>query len=268
MPNHRSMLLSPTWPTPPQIRAYSTTRLGGGSHPPFNSLNLGLSTEDDPAVVAENRRLLQERLMLPSAPYWLIQTHSNIAIEATHTYQQQEADAAYTIEPGVICAVVTADCLPLLVTHRQGGAVAAIHAGWRSLLNGVIEETLTALAAKRGAISDYLIWLGPAISQAAFEVGPEVYDAFIEKAPADQIAFHPSDRPQHFYADLYQLARNRLTRMGVPEQQIYGGDYCTYRDEALFFSYRRDGAASGRMASLIWIAPEGEINPEVEMEMG
>ncbi len=254
-------LLTPSWPQIPNVHGFSTTRIGGGSAPPFDSLNLGLSTEDDPKIVAQNREALKEAIGLKRAPYWLIQTHSNIAIEADHNYRQQEADASFTTEKSIISAVMTADCLPLLIAEKSGRGVASIHAGWRSLVSGVIENTLTALKEQlieKGIDSpSFQVWLAPAISQKHFEVGPEVREVFLKEGNLDEPtanAFTPSERTNHYYADLYALARIRLARVGVAMEDIYGGDRCTFEEEEYFFSYRRDGLKSGRMATLIWMS--------------
>ena len=240
-------ILQPDWPAPPGVRAVSTLRGGGVSSGPFASLNLGLHVGDDPVFVQENRRLLVEQLSLPSEPSWLCQVHGNRCMEAGIT-DTPEADASWTDRPGIVCAVMTADCLPLLICKRDGSAVAAVHAGWRGLANGVIESTIATLKS-----TDILVWLGPAIGADAFEVGAEVRDTFVGQDPALAGAFRaqPGDR---FLADIYRIARSTLKHLGVAPENLFGGDWCTYHQADQFFSYRRDGA-TGRMASLIWLEP-------------
>lgn len=241
-------LIFPDWPAPPQVRAVATTRLGGRSGGPYASLNLGDHVGDDPAAVAANRASLRQRLPeLQEEPQWLVQVHGNrcVSLDAD---AQREADASISRRPGRVCAILTADCLPLLFCNRAGSAVAAAHAGWRGLAGGVIEATVRAMAQPA---DELLVWLGPAIGPAAFEVGEEVRRAFIAVDPAAEACF-AAGLPGKWWCDLYGLARQRLAALGVTA--VYGGDYCTWSEPAKFFSYRRDGA-TGRMASLIWLAP-------------
>lgn len=240
--------IKPNWPAPNNILAYTTLRTGGVSKPPYGSFNLGDHVGDNEEAVANNREQLQSSLHLSMEPIWIRQTHSTIAIEALPQHRFQEADAAYTHQTHHPCIVLTADCLPILLCHRLGTHVAAIHAGWRGLANGVIESTLAALNLPP---EDLLIWLGPAISVMHYEVGNEVRDIFLRETPTAEHAFLPSPN-QRWFADMYEIARARLQQRGIT--QIYGGDYCTYRDKELFYSYRRDGGKTGRMASLIWLS--------------
>lgn len=234
----------PDWPAPPNVRALVTTRNGGVSTGPYASLNLGDHVGDDPAAVAENRRLLHTHL--PAEPVWMKQVHGVRCIDAAQTTPFPEADAAFTHTPGVICAVLTADCLPILLCDMDGTAVAAAHAGWRGLAAGVIEATIAAM----GVPSDRLMaWLGPAIGAQHFEVGGEVRDTFIAHDPQAARAFTAKANGK-WLCDIYLLARQRLEALGVCRPA--SADFCTVRDEARFFSYRRDGA-TGRMASLIWL---------------
>ncbi len=239
----------PGWPAPASIRAGSTTRHGGVSLPPYASLNLGDHVGDLPVAVAENRRRLCQQLQLPSEPVWLQQVHGVTVVDAATVRAEAEADASFTTHPNKVCVVMTADCLPLLCCDRQGTVVAAAHAGWRGLLNGVIEATVLRMGV---ATAELLVWLGPAIGPSAFEVGDEVRDAFIAHDVAATAAFKPSPSGR-WLADIYQLARQRLARMGA--LAVYGGDCCTYSEAERFYSYRRDGV-TGRMASLIWIAED------------
>ena len=236
----------PEWPVPQSVRALSTTRTGGVSEGRWKSLNLGDHVEDDPAAVAENRRILAGKAALPSEPLWLQQVHGCAVADATAGQEGCEADAAWSDSPGQVCAVMTADCLPVLFANRSGTRVAAAHAGWRGLAAGVLERTLGHFADAPGEI---VAWLGPAIGPGAFEVGDEVREAFISIHADSQGAF-AATQPGHWLADIYSLARTHLAAAGV--SQVYGGEFCTYSDSARFFSYRRDGV-TGRMATLIWL---------------
>jgi len=236
----------PDWPVPAHVRAAVTTRAGGVSVGPYASLNLGDHVGDEPAAVVENRARLVQVLRLPAEPRWLKQVHGTCALDAAAAIGGCEADAAFTALPGVVCAVLTADCLPVLFCDRAGTRVAAAHAGWRGLAAGVLERTMDTLGT---APADVLAWLGPAIGPQAFQVGEEVRTAFVSQDQAAATAFRPHGEGR-WLADLYALARLRLSRHGVAA--VYGGGLCTFSDPARFFSYRRDGA-TGRMASLIWL---------------
>jgi len=235
----------PDWPAPVSVRALVTTRAGGVSRGPYRSLNLGVHVGDDPERVRENRARL--RTLLPADPVWLEQVHGSDVIDAAQAAPGTRADGAYTRTRGVICAVLTADCLPIFLCDRAGTEVALLHAGWRGLVGGVIERGLAVL---RAPPEDRLAWLGPAIGPRAYEVGEEVREAFVSRRPEAAAAFTPA-RPGKWYLDLYALARQRLEALGV--RAIHGGRYCTASQPELFFSHRRDGA-TGRMASLIWLA--------------
>jgi YfiH family protein len=238
----------PDWPAPPSVRALITTRAGGVSRGAYAGMNLGMRAGDAVEDVARNRARLRQAL--PAEPLWLRQVHGTSVVEADGMHGSPEADAAVARRPGTVCAVLSADCLPLLFCDEEGSLAAAVHAGWRGLSCGVIEHTLRVIDRPPAAL---LAYLGPAIGPAAYEVGAEVREAF---AAADRggdaetgVAFTPG-KPGKFHADLYALARRRLARSGVV--RIYGGGYCTYTERERFYSYRRDGA-TGRMASLIWI---------------
>lgn len=239
-------LLIPDWPAPANVRACVTTRAGGVSVAPFDSFNLGDHVGDDPAAVAENRRRLQALLGCQAA--WLSQVHGVAVVEADPA-QVTEADASWSTTPGVACAVMTADCLPLLFCDRAGTRVAAAHAGWRGLAAGVLEASVAALGCPPAEV---LVWLGPAIGPQAFEVGAEVREAFVAQHAAAAEAFVPSVNPGRFMADLYRLARIRLAVSGVAA--VYGGGLCTFGDAERFYSYRR-APRTGRQASLIWLEP-------------
>ncbi|MCG9094304.1 peptidoglycan editing factor PgeF [Laribacter hongkongensis] len=239
--------LTAGWPAPARVRTLITTRDGGVSLAPYASLNLGQHVGDDPAAVAENRARL--RACLPAEPFWLNQVHGIGVQEACADAPDvpPDADAGFTRQPGVVCAVMTADCLPMLLTDRSGSVVAAAHAGWRGLCNGIIEATIARMAVPA---NDILAWLGPAIGPDAFEVGPEVRAAFMAHDPTAASAFAAIPDGKYL-ADIYLLARQRLNACGVTE--VHGGDACTVTERERYFSYRRDGR-TGRMASLIWLA--------------
>lgn len=240
-----SALIHADWPAPEGIHAITTTRLGGVSQPPFDSLNLGTHVGDKPQAVIENRRILHDRARLPSEPLWLQQTHSTQVITADDWSQGIEGDAIVSDRPGQVCAILTADCLPICLCDQAGQQIAAIHAGWRGLAAGIIERTLAQMTA---APDDIVAWLGPAIGPQQFEVGHDVYRAFTQQDAHADAAFQKQDA-DHYLADIYQLARYRLLQHGV--QNIYGGQYCTVSNPAQFYSYRRDGQ-TGRMATLVW----------------
>ncbi|WHP32519.1 purine nucleoside phosphorylase YfiH [Trabulsiella odontotermitis] len=239
-------IIVPQWPAPQGVVACSSTRVGGVSLPPYDSLNLGAHCGDDLAHVEENRARMFAAGGLPSEPVWLEQVHGKEVLTLTGgTYDSKRADAAYSHIPGQVCAVMTADCLPVLFCNRAGTEVAAAHAGWRGLCAGVLEETVACFA---DLPENIMAWLGPAIGPDAFEVGPEVRDAFMAKDANADRAFRPAG--EKYYADIYQLARQRLANVGV--EQVYGGDRCTFSQKDDFFSYRRD-KITGRMASFIWL---------------
>ncbi|MBP5953580.1 peptidoglycan editing factor PgeF [Pseudomonas sp. P42] len=235
--------LTPDWPAPASVRACVTTREGGVSEAPFDSLNLGDHVDDRPEAVAENRRRLTDHFSIK--PAWLQQVHG-IAVVHADPGIVATADASWTATPGIACAAMTADCLPALFCNRAGTRVAAAHAGWRGLAAGVLEATLDTIDVPA---EDVLVWLGPAIGPKAFEVGPEVREVFINQLPEAAEAFVPSDNAGKFMADIYLLARLRLAERGVTA--VYGGGFCTVTDPR-FFSYRR-AARTGRFASLVWL---------------
>jgi len=247
------VILVPGWPAPPTVRALTTTRVGGESSGPYASFNLATHVGDDPRQVAENRAALCARLGLPAEPTWLTQVHGTGVVDAgalPGADGAPVADASVTDRPGPVCAVLTADCLPVLFCTRDGSRVGAAHAGWRGLSAGVLEATLAALGHPPAEV---LAWLGPGIGPRAYEVGEEVREAFLAPDPGTADAFTPSGRPGHWLADMYALARRRLARAGVEE--VHGGGLCTYEDGERFYSYRRDGV-TGRIATLVWIGTE------------
>ncbi|MDF7667301.1 peptidoglycan editing factor PgeF [Orbaceae bacterium ESL0727] len=281
-------MIYPNWPAPTNIHAFTTTRQGGVSLPPFASLNLGSRTGDKQDHVAQNRLHVRQTEKLPSEPYWLYQTHSTTVLDISHYQPQQtqqnclhkinsshkisslhkinsplkideqiklEADASYTRQEGKVSVVLTADCLPVLFCSRFGDEVAAAHAGWRGLCHGILEATSERFTCPKTAI---LAWLGPAIGPQQFEVGEEVRQQFIAVDPEASKAFQPilptsqcesKIAEKKYLADLYLLARQRLAAVGITD--VYGGDHCTYREADKFYSYRRENV-TGRMASMIW----------------
>jgi polyphenol oxidase len=233
----------PDWPAPSHIQAIQTTRVGGVSVAPYDSLNLGDHVKDNAHHVAKNRQLLNA--FVPSEPVWLNQVHGVRVIDAAYSSCLESADAAYTTKANVVCVTMTADCLPILLCDIQGTVVAAVHAGWRSLCDGVIEATVEAMQVEAKSL---MAWLGPAIGPNAFEVGNDVRSQFIMQDANAAKAFKP--KADKWLGDLYQIARLRLQRLDI--NAIYGGGECTYSDPTQFFSFRRDGD-TGRMATLIWI---------------
>jgi len=239
--------LFPDWPAPDTIKALSTTRQGGFSLPPYNCFNLGTHVGDEPNTVIKNRDYLVNTAHLPEPPRWLNQIHGTRVINSNKWQLNIDADAIVSQQNNHICTIMTADCLPLLLCNKQGDTVAAIHAGWRGLAAGIIEKTIVEFSC---APQDILVWLGPAIGPNQFEVGTDVYQTFTQYSTKAMQAFQQTDAT-HYLANIYLLARQRLTALGV--SAIFGGDLCTTSDKQHFFSYRRDDI-TGRMASMIWIS--------------
>ena len=256
--NEAGPVLRADWPAPPGVVAFTTLRHGAGiSQAPFDAFNLGLRSGDEPRAVESNRSELRQRF-LPSAPHWLRQVHGMRVVRfdapapATTLDIEPEADAAVTSTPGTVLAILTADCLPVVFAARDGSEIAAAHAGWRGLAGGVLEATLEEMRTQRGEV---VAWLGPAAGPASYEVGREVFDAFVAHAPAAAAAF-TATRPGHWHVDLYALARQRLGRAGVSD--VHGGGHDTIAEPRRFFSHRRSTSTgsgrTGRMATLAWIA--------------
>lgn len=242
--------IEPDWPAAGHVRVLSTLRGGGVSEGPYASLNLAAHVGDRPEAVAANRLLLREATHLPGEPLWLEQVHGiDVVRHAGPAGPPLRADAAVAFEPGRVCAVMTADCLPVVFADRAGTRVGVAHAGWRGLAAGVLQSTIASLEV---AAADLHAWLGPAIGPAAFEVGPEVRAAYLANPalPGAPACFVPNDRGRYL-ADLYGLARLVLGAAGVTS--VHGGGWCTLEDATRFFSFRRDGA-TGRMATLAWLA--------------
>lgn len=248
--------ITPDWPAPPNVKAAATLRTGGVSEGVFSSLNLGSHVGDDPLAVADNRFLLGTALELPAEPTWLNQVHGFNVVDATagnvtdrSGNNPPTADASVARGPGAVCVVMTADCLPVVFCDRAGTRVGAAHAGWRGLAGGVLGATIKALNVPP---SQLMAWLGPAIEQDAFEVGDEVHEAFLKLAAENAAAFRANARAR-WQADLYQLARNELARLGVTA--VYGGGFECFADSERFFSYRRE-SRTGRMATLVWLTDQ------------
>ena len=239
--------IKPDWDAPAAVHALVTTRSGGLSLGPYSGLNLATHVGDDPEAVAANRALLRlPPFNLPAEPLWLQQVHGTRVLVADEYRENCQADACLARTSGLVCAVLTADCLPLLICAEDASVIAAAHAGWRGLAAGVIEAGVAAMAVEPGRL---LAWLGPAIGPNAFEVGADVREAFCRHDAAAQQAFVPRGKDK-WLCDLYLLARQRLAGLGV--RRVSGGECCTFGDAQRFYSYRRDGI-TGRMASCIWL---------------
>jgi polyphenol oxidase len=236
----------PDWPAPASVKALQTTRQGGISTAPYDTLNLGLHVGDDPVRVNRNRQLLAP--LMPSEPVWLEQVHGTVVANADAAACRVQADACIARQRGSVCVVMTADCLPVLLCDEAGTVVAAAHAGWKGLVSGVIEATVKEMGV---APQNLMAWLGPAIGPEAFEVGAEVRTAFMAHDAKAAEAFAPLGEQGKFHADIYQLARQRLNALGIAN--ISGGTFCTYHQRDKFFSYRRDGV-TGRMGTFVWLA--------------
>lgn len=242
------------WPLPATVRGFTTVRRGlGVSAAPFDAFNLGTrygEHRDDPAAVSRNRELLAQRAGLPSAPRWLHQVHGAgvLRFDGQAQGEEPEADAAVTSTAGTVLAILTADCLPVLFAADDGGEVGAAHAGWRGLAGGVLEATVAAMRTTPACLH---AWLGPAAGPQHYEIGAEVYQAFVSADPAAAAAF-AATRPGHWRVDLYRLARDRLARAGLSADHVHGGGLCTIADRERFYSHRRD-RITGRMATLIWM---------------
>jgi len=239
--------IAPDWPAPAHVRVLSTLRAGGVSVGPYAALNLAAHVGDRPEAVSANRLLLREAAHLPAEPLWLEQVHGINVIRHPGDPVVVQADASVAFEPGRVCAVMTADCLPVVLTDRGGTRVGVAHAGWRGLLDGVVEATIAALDTSPARL---FAWLGPAIGPDAFEVGDEVRAAFANRNPAAGACFRRNER-NRYQADLAGLARLALAAAEV--RSVHGGGWCTHHESDRFFSFRRDGI-TGRMATLAWLA--------------
>lgn len=235
----------PNWPAPKNVKAFASTRVGGFSSAPYQGLNLGAHVGDDPSIVEKNRAWLAQQANMPSAPIWLNQTHSTVVAQVSApTTQVLDADGVFTSASNVVCSAMTADCLPVLLTNTQGSQVAAVHAGWRGLANGIVENALELFS------GEVMAWLGPAIGPQAFEVGEDVLQAFVDFDSQAHQAFTPRDVEGKWLADMSKLATQRLNKLGIT--QVFDSGLCTFQDKEDFYSYRRD-AVTGRQATFIWI---------------
>jgi YfiH family protein len=246
--------IRPDWPAPANVRALATTRHGGHSRAAYAGLNLGDHVGDDPLAVAHNRADLQADLQLPGAPRWLSQVHGSDVVHADSLSAPVQADATWSATPGVVCTVLTADCLPVLFCSRDGRQVAVAHAGWRGLCAGVLAQTADSFLRAGIAPADILVWLGPAIGPAAYEVDATVRDAFLRNDPSLDVCF-VSTRAGHWSFNLCMAARALLAAQGITD--VSGGDLCTYADER-FFSYRREPQC-GRQATLVWLQESASL---------
>lgn len=246
-----SDFIYPDWPAPDNVKSVMTIRRGGNSLPPYGSMNLGLHVEDQTELVLSNRTLLKQQLSLPGDPLWLNQVHGTEIADHGRFKSGDDADAVVSRHNNNVCAIMTADCLPVLFCNKQGSVVAAAHAGWRGLQSGILEKCVREMACAPESI---LVWFGAAISQNRFEVGEEVREAFVSVHQESESAFVRNPENQNkLLADIYQLASIHLASVGVLTQNIYGGGACTFDESALYYSYRRE-VQTGRMASLIWLA--------------
>ena len=254
------MFIIPNWPAPKHIKSICTTRQGGVSQPPFDSFNIATHVGDDVNDVITNRQRLVQQACLPSEPVWLDQQHTDRAIELSTSLlrdakQPEVADASWTTEQNMVSVVMTADCLPILITNKNGTLVSAIHAGWKGLQKGIVSTTITEFVNRGDCQSqELMVWIGPAISVKHFEVGAEVRESFIERCASNSDYFQLREmgagEGQKYLADLVGLVTKELNDLGVKE--VYGGDLCSFSQEELFYSYRRSGQ-TGRMATMIWI---------------
>lgn len=242
-------VIKPNWPAPFNIHAFTTTRIGGVSHKPFDKFNLALHVGDNSRHVLENRALLRQQFHLPNEPIWLEQVHGTtifFADNANEFNETPEADACIATTPHQICVVMTADCLPILICDKQGKTIAAIHAGWKGLLSGVISNTISNMCVEP---SNLMAWLGPGIRQKNFQIGSEVRDLFIQKDHKNENAFVPQ-YDDKWLGDLYFIATHQLQALGI--QHIFDCGLCTFEEQQQFFSYRRD-KTTGRTATMIWM---------------
>ena len=240
----------PDWPAPAHVKSVMTTRKGGVSRTTFDSMNLGTHVDDSSEAVTQNRAILKQKLALPNEPLWLNQIHGTTVAQHNTDKQGCDADAVVSHQANEVCAIMTADCLPVLFCNREGTVVAGAHAGWRGLQSGVLETTIASMQCETDEI---LVWLGAAIGPANFEVGDEVREAFVSVHEISATAFiRNPNNGKKWLADLYQLAKIHLETSGVVVENIYGGGRCTYQESDLFYSYRRE-SRTGRMASLIWL---------------
>ncbi len=253
--NNPPQIITPAWPVSDNVQSLSTTRKGGVSQPPYDELNLATHVNDNPTDVKENRSRLKAHCKLPDEPGWLEQIHSDkvVRLTAQNVRQTLVADASYTTDKNIICAVMTADCVPVLFCNKQATWVAAAHAGWKGIANGILKKVLQIYSEEMEAdLADVQVWIGPAISGKVYEVGREVKDAFVHQDAVLEQAFTIQDA-NHYLLNSSYAVQLQLIESGITENQISSEDFCTYQDTERFYSYRRDGISTGRMASMIWL---------------
>lgn len=243
-PNNK-LWLDADWPAPKNIHAGTSLRMGGNSLAPYNNFNLAQHVGDDANDVNKNRKILCDHLNLPHKPYWLNQTHSSDIFNMDRTDENRDADGSFTSKRNSVCAILTADCVPVLFCNQKGTKIAAIHAGWKGICGGIIENAIEIFSESDGL----LVWIGPCISKKHYEVGKDVYENCLNHSPMTQKAFEQVN-DNHWYADLVRIVKILAENSGVGA--IYECDLCTFKEDDLFFSYRRDGT-TGRTASLIWM---------------
>jgi len=254
---NEAKLIQANWPIVSGVHAFCTTRIGGVSQSPWDSFNLATHVNDNPDHVLQNRQQLQAQCHLPAEPTWLEQVHGNELVRLTsdNTKQSFKADAVFTTEKNIVCSVMTADCLPVLFSNKQASWVAAAHAGWKGIANGILKRVVESYISElNGSLSDLQVWIGPAIGGKVYQVGDDVRQAYLQQDSVLNQAFVKDQTAVGYYLlNNAQAARLQLTAFGLLDNQISIADYCTFTDSDLFFSYRRDGINTGRMASIIWL---------------
>ncbi len=254
--NNLPQVITPSWAVSEKVQALSTTRKGGVSQPPYDNFNLATHVNDNPADVKQNRRRLKQHCLLPNEPGWLQQIHSNKVVRLTAQNFQQTftADASYTTDQNIVCSVMTADCVPVLFCNKQATWAAAAHAGWKGIANGILKKVVQIYTSKiAGDLADIHVWIGPAISGKVYEVGQEVKDALMQQDTVLEKAFTMQDAT-HYLLNSSYAAQLQLIKQGITAAQISTEDFCTYQDSERFYSYRRDGSNTGRMASMVWLS--------------
>ncbi|OMO22007.1 peptidoglycan editing factor PgeF [Vibrio lentus] len=243
-------MIIPDWNAPKNVKAFASTRFDGCSTGAYQGLNLGMHVGDDASLVESNRTWLKQQSNMPTAPVWLNQTHSTDVVTVLEPVANVlDADGAFTTATGVVCSAMTADCLPVILTDTKGTQVAAVHAGWRGLAGGILENAVAKFS-NLDSDNQIIAWLGPAIGKDAFEVGNDVLDAFVRFDPQAKLAFKAKSEPGKWLANMSQLATQRLMKVGVTS--VTDSNLCTYADSGAFYSYRRDGI-TGRQATFIWL---------------
>ncbi|WP_086775229.1 peptidoglycan editing factor PgeF [Vibrio coralliirubri] len=243
-------MIIPNWNAPKNVKAFASTRFDGFSTGAYQGLNLGTHVGDDASLVENNRAWLKQHANMPAAPVWLNQTHSTDVVTVLHpTADILDADGAFTAAKGVVCSAMTADCLPVILTDTKGTQVAAVHAGWRGLAGGILENTVAKFS-NLDSENKIIAWLGPAIGKQAFEVGDDVLEAFVSFDPHAKLAFEAKAEPGKWLANMSQLATQRLNKVGITS--VTDSNLCTFAEADAFYSYRRDGI-TGRQATFIWL---------------